>query len=467
MSTAAQLRAVTASDHCRIPVLGIGPHLADDSGASSPLARPIARTFEDTGFFVIADHGVSPRLAENTFAVAAQFFTRPETDKLALKTGKYNIGYRPIRGQVVWHPPVNKNTQPNFCETFYITRDRVPRPPGHRQQQAARRATGGRGTCPNSGRRRTASSTATAPCDTRSRSFSSRTTIRSWTASRLSVGPDNPRRYEPTTYGAFSQRLLTLNFAHRRADGSGEYTYEGAVDRSAGFRTGHPFQVAGWRRRMKEDHIGRSVRRLEDRRFLIGQGRYVDDIDMPGQLHGIVLRSPYGHAAIEGIDTAAARAMPGVNGVFTAADLDADGIGKLPCIAQVATVAPIIVPPRWALTRDRVRHVGDPVAFVVADTGDQARDAAELVEVIYRQLPAVVGAMEALAVEAPQLWDEAPGNLCYRFERGDKRRSKQRSPRQPISSRSSWSTTGWSLPRSSRAPQSAITMLPPIGSNCC
>src|SRR5436190_441021 len=92
---------------------------------------------------------------------------------------------------------------------------------------------------------------------------------------------------------------------------------------------------------MNEAHIGRSLRRLEDWRFLTGQGRYVDDIDMPGQLHGIVLRSPHGHAAIEGTDTAAARAMPGVRGVFTAADLDADGCGPLPCIAQVATVAPI------------------------------------------------------------------------------------------------------------------------------
>src|SRR4051794_21395048 len=99
-------------------------------------------------------------------------------------------------------------------------------------------------------------------------------------------------------------------------------------------------------------HIGRSLRRLEDSRFLTRQGRFVDDIDMPGQLHGIVLRSPHGHAAIEGIDTLAARAMPGVRGVFTAADLDADGIGVLPCIAQVATTAPIIVPPRRALAHD-------------------------------------------------------------------------------------------------------------------
>jgi carbon-monoxide dehydrogenase large subunit len=171
---------------------------------------------------------------------------------------------------------------------------------------------------------------------------------------------------------------------------------------------------------MKRSHIGRSLRRLEDPRFLTGRGRYVDDMDLAGQLHGIVLRSPYGHAAIESIDIASARAMPGVRGVFTAADLDADGIGPLPCIAQVATVAPMIEPPRRALARDRVRHVGDPVAFVVADTSDRARDAAERIAVAYRPLPAVVDATAALATEAPLLWDEAPGNLSYRFERGDK-----------------------------------------------
>ena len=171
---------------------------------------------------------------------------------------------------------------------------------------------------------------------------------------------------------------------------------------------------------MNGGHIGRSLRRLEDRRFLTGQGRYVDDIDLPGQLHAVVLRSPYGHAVIEGIDSAAARAKPGVRGVFTAADLEADGIGPLPCIAQVATVAPMIVPPRRALALDRVRHVGDPVAFVVADTKDEARDAAERIRVAYRPLPAVVDGAAALAPEAALLWDEAPGNLSYRFERGDK-----------------------------------------------
>src|SRR5216110_1119960 len=162
---------------------------------------------------------------------------------------------------------------------------------------------------------------------------------------------------------------------------------------------------------MNGGQIGRSLRRLEDLRFLTGQGHYVDDMDLPGQLHGIVLRSPYGHAAIDGIDIADARAMPGVRGVFTAADVAADGIGVLPCIAQVATVAPIIVPPRRALAQDRVRHVGDPVVFVVADTSEQTRDAAALIEVAYRPLPAVVDAAAALAAGAPLLWDEAPGNL--------------------------------------------------------
>src|SRR6516164_2411880 len=163
---------------------------------------------------------------------------------------------------------------------------------------------------------------------------------------------------------------------------------------------------------MTGNQIGRSLRRLEDERFLTGQGRYVDDVALPGQLHGVVLRSPHGHAVIEGIDATAARGMPGVHGVFTAADLDADGIGTLPCIARVATVAPMIVPPRRTLARDRVRHVGDPA--------EQARDAAEQVAVWYRPLPTVVDARAALAAQAPRLWDEAPGNLSYRFERGDK-----------------------------------------------
>jgi len=164
----------------------------------------------------------------------------------------------------------------------------------------------------------------------------------------------------------------------------------------------------------------RSVHRLEDVRFLTGRGRYAEDFTLPGEVRGYLVRSPHGHAAIDRIDTAAARGAPGVLGVFTEADLRADGIGPLPCVAQVNTVDPIIVPPRHALARGRVRHVGDPVALVVAETRDLARDAAELIAVDYRPLDAVADALAALAPGAPLVWDEAPGNLCFRFQRGDR-----------------------------------------------
>ncbi len=110
----------------RIPVLDIGAYLAGEAGAAAPLACALARTCEDTGFLVVANHGVPQPLVDDTFAVAQQFFARPEGDKLALKVGKYNIGYLPFGGQVVRHSPVNKNTRPNFSESFYITRDRAP-----------------------------------------------------------------------------------------------------------------------------------------------------------------------------------------------------------------------------------------------------------------------------------------------------------------------------------------------------
>jgi carbon-monoxide dehydrogenase large subunit len=171
---------------------------------------------------------------------------------------------------------------------------------------------------------------------------------------------------------------------------------------------------------IENQQIGRPLRRVEDSRFLRGEGRFVEDIDAPGQLHAMVLRSPHGHAELAGIDGSKARAMPGIRGVFTFADLAAENVGPLPCIAQVATVGPLIVPPRFALAGDRVRHVGDPVAFVVADTCEQARDAAEAVAVDYRVLPTVTDGPSALADGAPLLWDAAPGNVAFRFERGDK-----------------------------------------------
>jgi carbon-monoxide dehydrogenase large subunit len=162
--------------------------------------------------------------------------------------------------------------------------------------------------------------------------------------------------------------------------------------------------------------VGQSVLRLEDARFLLGQGRFVADIDVKGQLWGHVLRSPHAHAIIRGIETGAARALTGVHGVFTASDLAADGIGLMPC---TAAVKPMLVPPRTALATGRARHVGDPVAFIVAETPEIARDAAELVEVDYDPLPAAIGGYAALAAGAPALWDEVPGNLAFHHQRGD------------------------------------------------
>lgn len=162
---------------------------------------------------------------------------------------------------------------------------------------------------------------------------------------------------------------------------------------------------------------GQSLRRFEDARLLTGSSRYIEDIDIPGQLWLHVVRSPHAHAELGRIDGAAALQLPGVLGVFTAEDLAE--LGALPCTVPLASVTPFIVPPRPALARQRVRHVGDPVAFVVAETRVAARDGAEAVMVDYAALPVVVHAPDAMREAAPQLWPHAPGNLSYRFQKGD------------------------------------------------
>src|SRR5689334_18364427 len=162
---------------------------------------------------------------------------------------------------------------------------------------------------------------------------------------------------------------------------------------------------------------GLSLPRLEDARFLSGRGQYVDDVDLSNLAWMQVVRSPHAHAVIEKIDIAAARAVSGVLGVYTAADL-AD-LGALPCTVPVASLAPMVVPPRFALAAERVRHVGDPVAFVVAETRAAARDAAEAVSVQYQPLPSVVDGPAALRPDAQQIWKTAPNNLSYRFQKGD------------------------------------------------
>ena len=167
---------------------------------------------------------------------------------------------------------------------------------------------------------------------------------------------------------------------------------------------------------------GQGLRRVEDQRLLTGAGRYTDDVTLPGEAYGVVVRSPVAHAKLGEIDLAEAKAAPGVLAVYTAKDLAEDGIGDIPCLAQMKGKGGELVklPPHPVLARDEVHHVGDGVAFVVAETQAQAEEAAELVTVDYEDLPAVTEGPAALADGAPQLHEEAPGNLALDWEQGDK-----------------------------------------------
>ncbi len=171
---------------------------------------------------------------------------------------------------------------------------------------------------------------------------------------------------------------------------------------------------------MRAAERGRPRRRVEDERFLTGRGRFVDDIAVPGELFGAVVRSPLAHGRIRSIAVEAALAVPGAVAVLTAEDLAREGIGDLPCDVEVAGLPPLWVPPRPALARGRVRHVGDPVAFAVATSREAAQDAAEAVAVDYEHLPAAIGAGAALGAGAPAVWDDAPGNLAFVYRRGDR-----------------------------------------------
>jgi carbon-monoxide dehydrogenase large subunit len=172
---------------------------------------------------------------------------------------------------------------------------------------------------------------------------------------------------------------------------------------------------------MGEFSIGQAVTRLEDPRLLRGQGRYLDDMVFGRQAHAAILRSPHAHAKIRAIDVAAAMAAPGVLAVLTGADYRADDLGSLPSMApyKKRDGSPMHVPDRPAIAVDRVRVVGYPVAVVVAETAAQAKDAAELVDVDYDILPAVVSAHAAAQAGAPQLYDDIPGNEAYFYEAGD------------------------------------------------
>jgi len=171
---------------------------------------------------------------------------------------------------------------------------------------------------------------------------------------------------------------------------------------------------------MPDTYLGQSLSRLEDERFLTGKGTYVANATPPGCLHAHVLRSPYGHARIDKLDVGAARTLPGVVAIYTEADLTADGLGPLPCAAAIEFAEKLIVPPRPALAKDVVRHVGDPVACIVAESIEAALEAAEAIEVDYTPLPAVVDGAAALASDAPLLWPQVPGNSAFLYHRGDK-----------------------------------------------
>jgi len=166
--------------------------------------------------------------------------------------------------------------------------------------------------------------------------------------------------------------------------------------------------------------IGKSVKRKEDERFLTGTGQYTDDVTLPNQTHGYFLRSPHAHAKIRAIDTSKAKKAPGVIAVYTSADLE--GVNGLPCGWLITSVdgTPMKEPPHPVLAKGKVRYVGDQVALVVAETQNQAKDAAELIDVDYEVLPAVVDVVDALKAGAPQIHDEAPGNKCFTWAIGDK-----------------------------------------------
>ncbi|HTH58905.1 MAG TPA: xanthine dehydrogenase family protein molybdopterin-binding subunit [Paraburkholderia sp.] len=168
--------------------------------------------------------------------------------------------------------------------------------------------------------------------------------------------------------------------------------------------------------------IGAPVKRKEDYRFLTGTGQYTDDVVLPHQTWAVFLRSPYAHARIKRIDTAAAKASPGVVAVFTGADLAKENVGGLPCGWLIHSVdgSPMREPPHPVIAHDTVRHVGDQVALVIAESVKAAKDAAELIEVDYEELAPVIDTAHAADAGQPAVHDGVPDNTCFTWGHGDK-----------------------------------------------
>src|SRR6202050_1852253 len=176
--------------------------------------------------------------------------------------------------------------------------------------------------------------------------------------------------------------------------------------------------------------IGKPMPRKEDARLITGKGRFTDDFNIDGQIYAVMVRSPYPHARIVAIETARAAAMPGVVGVLTGADCIADNIGPVPHDPVPKTKfdmkltgpggTAVFAGPHALLPADKVRHVGEAVVMVVAETKAQAMDAAEAIEVRYDELPFVLHAEDAMQPGAPTLWDEVPNNITVETFFGDK-----------------------------------------------
>src|SRR6266550_3376246 len=181
--------------------------------------------------------------------------------------------------------------------------------------------------------------------------------------------------------------------------------------------------------------IGKPIRRVEDARLVTGQGRFSDDFHLDGQTYAAMVRSPYPHARILGVDCARAKKMPGALGVFTGADCLADKLGPIPhdplpktkydMKLSAAGGKPVFIGPHMLLPADKARHVGEAVAMVVANTKTQALDAAEAVEVEYEELPFVIHSEDAMQPGAPKVWDEVPDNIAVDTFFGDRAATDQ------------------------------------------
>ncbi|MBT6305225.1 MAG: xanthine dehydrogenase family protein molybdopterin-binding subunit [Rhodospirillaceae bacterium] len=166
-----------------------------------------------------------------------------------------------------------------------------------------------------------------------------------------------------------------------------------------------------------------STHRFEDERFLRGTGRYVADINLENQLYAKIVRSVHGHANIINVDISEALMIEGVCGVYIEEDLAKDGVGPLPCTTKFSAEQPLVLAERFALARKKVRHVGDPIALVIAETEMAAQEGAELVLVDYEALPVVVNPVHAPLDGSPVIWSTAPDNIAYRFKKGEQKKT--------------------------------------------